>query len=159
MGLKAFEPDRNTIENYLPKLLMSYRSIPCAGKVQSPALMGRQIRTPITMLFSANEMWYKKSKDADPGEANFIIQKVNTRAMIHMGNRNVLAHADQIRNRFEDVCVEEPKMDDVLNLSEGDQLEEHMEKNVAKSDTQYGESSEDKIRPHSPLCRTSPQIL
>ena len=63
MGLKAFEPYRDSIETYLPKFLMSYRSIPHAGKVQSPsALMGRQIRTSITMSFTTNEMWYKKKK-------------------------------------------------------------------------------------------------
>ena len=47
--------------------------------------------------------------------------KGNYIAMIHIGNRNVLAHADQIRNRFEeDVCMEEPELNDGLNLSEGD---------------------------------------
>ena len=62
IGLKAFEPYRDTIQTYVPKLLMSYRSIPHVRKVQSLfALMGRQIRTPITMSFSTNEkMWYKK---------------------------------------------------------------------------------------------------
>ena len=41
-----------------------------------------------------------------------------------------------MRNRFEDVCMEEPEVDNGLNLSEGDRLEEHMEENVAASDTQ-----------------------
>ena len=161
MGLKVFESYRDTIKTYLPKLLMSYRSIPHAGKVQSPfALMKRQIRTPITMTFTTNEkMGYKKSKEADPEEANFIMQKGNNTAMIHMGNRNVLAHASQVRNRIEDVYMEEPKVDDGLNLCEGDWLEEHMEENVAESDTQYDESNEDEIRSHSLSCSTPPWIF
>ena len=82
--------------------------------------------------------------------------KENNTAMIHMGNQNVLAHADQIRNRFEDVCMEEPKDDDGLNLFEGDQLKEHIEEDVSESDTQYDESSKDKIR-H--LTQDSPWIF
>ena len=67
IGLNAFEPYRDNLEIYLLKLLMSQRLIPHAEKVQNPsALLGRQIRTPITMSFSTNEMWYKKSKEADP---------------------------------------------------------------------------------------------
>ena len=51
MGLKAFEPFRDLFT----KSFDIYRSIPHAGKVQSPsALIGRQIRT-ITMSFSTNE--------------------------------------------------------------------------------------------------------
>ena len=34
-----------------------------------------------------------------------------------------------------------------------------MEEYVAESDMQYDESSKDKIRLHSPLCRTLPQIF
>ena len=55
MGLKAFEPYRDTIETYLPKLLMTYRLIPHVGKVQSLSdLIGKQI-IPITMSSSTNE--------------------------------------------------------------------------------------------------------
>ena len=55
LGLKAFDPSRETLEEFLPKLLMSYRSIPHANRTRSPsALMGRQIRSPITMSFSTN---------------------------------------------------------------------------------------------------------
>ena len=87
------------------------------------------------MSFLTNEkMWYKKSKKADPEEANFIVQKRNNTAMIPTMNQNVLAHADQIGNKFEDVCMEEPEVDVDLNLSEGDQLKEHMEENVTESD-------------------------
>ena len=77
--------------------------------------MGRQRRTTVSMSFSTNEkMWYKNSKEADPDEANFIMQKENNTVMIHTGNRNIFANADQRRNRFEDVCVEESEVDDDL---------------------------------------------
>ena len=85
--------------------------------------------------------------------------KGNNTAIIHTRKRNVLTHADQIRNRIEDVCMEEPDVDDSLNLSEGDRLEEHMEEDVAETNTQYDDSSEDKIRPRYPLHRTSPLIF
>ena len=88
MGLKAFELYRDTIETYLLKLLISYRSIPHAGKVQSPsALMGRHIRTPITLSFLTNEKtWYKKARKlTQTEEANFIMQKGNNTVMIHTG--------------------------------------------------------------------------
>ena len=67
---------------------MSYRSIPHVGKIQSlSVLMGRQIKTPIMMSFLKNEkMWYKKSKEADPEEDNFTMQKGNNLAIIHTGN-------------------------------------------------------------------------
>ena len=112
LGIKAFDPSRETIEAYIPKLLMSYRSIPHADKTLSPsALMGRQIRSPITMSFSTNEkVWYKKHKDADPEKAYFIMQKGNNTAIITAKDRSVLAHADQIRNRYEeDIIMEEPE--------------------------------------------------
>lgn len=59
MGLKAFSPSNDNIESYL---LLSYRKIPHAGRLQSPsALMDRQIRAPITKSFSTSEsVWYKK---------------------------------------------------------------------------------------------------
>ena len=72
--------------------------------------------------------------------------KGNNTAMVNMGNENVLFYADKIRNRFEDVYIEEPKVDDGSSLPEGDRLEE----NIAESDMQYYESSEDEIRQHSP---------
>ena len=50
-------------------------------------------------------------------------------------------------------------MDNVLNLSEGDRLDEHVVENVAESDTQYDESSEDEIRPRSPLRWTPSWIF
>ena len=57
------------------------------------------------------------------------------------------------------MCKEEPEVDDGLNIFVGDRLEEHMEENVAESDTQYDESSKDEIRPRSPLRRTPPRIF
>ena len=55
--------------------------------------------------------------------------------------------------------MDEPEVDDCLNLPEGDQLEEHMEENVAGFDTQYEESSEDEIRKCSPLRGAHLQIF
>ena len=109
LGLKAFDPSRETIEVFLPKLLMSYRSIPHADRARSPsAMMGRQIRSPITMSFSTNQkMWYKKNKDANTEKAYFIMQKGNNTALITTEDRTMLAHADQIRERVEEDVVME----------------------------------------------------
>ena len=91
LGLKAFDPSRETIEEFLPKLLMSYRSIPHANRTRSPsALMGRQIRSPITMSFSTNQrMWYKKNKDASTEKAYFIMQKGNNTALVATEQRTM----------------------------------------------------------------------
>ena len=56
MGLKAFSPFNQNTEAYIPNLLLSYRTVPHADRKQSPsALMGRQIRIQITMLFVTEE--------------------------------------------------------------------------------------------------------
>ena len=118
--------------------------------------MGRRIRIPITILFSTNEkIWYKKARKLTQRKPILLCT-----AIIYTGNQNILTNADQIRNRIEeDVCMEGPKVDDGLNFSVGDRLEEHMEENVAESDTQYDESSEDKIKLHSPLRRIPHRYL
>ena len=55
MGLKACFQQKEKIEVFLPKLLLSYRTIPHAGKLESQSdLMGRQIRAPLTMSYSKN---------------------------------------------------------------------------------------------------------
>ena len=68
MGLK-FSPFNQNIETYIPNLLLSYRMVP--HRKQSPsALMGRQIRAPITMTFATEEkVWYKINKEAEPERA------------------------------------------------------------------------------------------
>ena len=55
-GLKAYNGRMTTYELYLVKLLLSYRSIPHAGRPGSPsALMGRQMRRPLTQAFENDE--------------------------------------------------------------------------------------------------------
>jgi len=52
LGLKAYAPHLGTIDAFLTRMLLSYRSIPHGDRNESPsALMGRQIRSPITMSF------------------------------------------------------------------------------------------------------------
>ena len=44
------------MEVFLPKLLVSYRTIPVTRRLENPsALMGRQIRAPLMMSYSTNE--------------------------------------------------------------------------------------------------------
>ena len=52
--------------------------------MQSPsALMGRQIRAPITMSFTTEKkVWYKRNKDAEPERAKFILQKRQNKAVL-----------------------------------------------------------------------------
>ena len=71
MGLKAFIKGRSSFESCLSRLLFSYRSIPHAGKTVSPsAMMGRQIRSPITMSFNTAEtLWYFGKDSKIPVEA------------------------------------------------------------------------------------------
>ena len=53
MGLKACCQQKETIEVFLPRLLLSYRTIPHAGRLENlSALMGRQIRAMLTLLHS-----------------------------------------------------------------------------------------------------------
>lgn len=56
MGFEGISPSRDTIDWYLLRLLLNYRTITHTGRMQSPsALMRRQIRSPITMSYSINE--------------------------------------------------------------------------------------------------------
>ena len=170
LGLKAFDPSRETLEEFLPKLLMSYRSIPHANRTRSPsALMGRQIRSPITMSFSTNQtMWYRRNKDATTEKAYFIMQKGNNTALVATEQRTMLAHADQIREREE----EEEDMDQDKNNEEiVNPQEETHEPTVSRPGVQEtmdhsmddsitsDDSSEDESRPRSPLRRTKTRIF
>ena len=48
------------------------------------ALMGRQIRAPLTMSYSTNEkVWYKKNKESNPERAEFIMQTGHNTAIIN----------------------------------------------------------------------------
>ena len=77
MRLKASSQQKDKIEVFLPRLLLSYFTIPHAGRLESPsALMGRQIRAPLTILYSINQkVWYKKNKESNPEKTEFIMQK------------------------------------------------------------------------------------
>ena len=56
-----FSAKRKKIEVFLLRLLLSYRTIPHAGRLESPsALMGRQIRAQLTMSYSTNEKYCTK---------------------------------------------------------------------------------------------------
>ena len=70
---------------FLPRLLLSYPTIPYARRLESPsALMGRQIRALLTMSYSTNEkVWYKKNKESNPERAEFIMQKGHNTAIIN----------------------------------------------------------------------------
>ena len=51
-----FSTKRKKMEVFLPKLLVSYRTIPVTRRLENPsALMGRQIRAPLMMSYSTNE--------------------------------------------------------------------------------------------------------
>ena len=101
MGLKAYISGCTSIKSYLSRLLLSYRSIPHAGKTQSPsALMGRQIRAPITMSFETGEkVWYfgKDKHKAEPAE--FIVQAGNNTAIVLREKGGTIVHSDQIQRR------------------------------------------------------------
>ena len=51
--------------------------VPHVDRKQSPlALMGRQIRAPITISFATEEkVWYKRNKEAEQERVKFILQK------------------------------------------------------------------------------------
>ena len=56
MGLNACFQHKEKMEVFLPRLLLSYYTIPHAGRLESPsALMGRKIRALLTVLYSTNE--------------------------------------------------------------------------------------------------------
>ena len=99
-----FSAKRKKRKVFLSKLLLSYRTIPHAGRLESPsALMGRQIRALLTMSYSTNEkVWYKKKKESNLERREFIMQKGHNTAIINREKGNsILAHADQIRPRGE----------------------------------------------------------
>ena len=76
-ALKACFQRKERIEVFLPRLLLRYRTIPHAGRLESPsALRRRQIRVPLETSYSTNEkISYKKNKDSNPERAEFIMQK------------------------------------------------------------------------------------
>ena len=104
MGQKLCSQQKEKIEVFLPRLLLSYRTIPHAGRLESPpALMGRQIRPLLTISYSINEkVWYKKNKESNLERTEFIMQKVHNTAIMNREKGNsILVHADQIRPQGE----------------------------------------------------------
>ena len=137
---KACFQQKETIEVFLPKLLVSYRTIPHTGRLESPsALMRRQIRALLTMSYSTNEkMWYKKNKESNLEKTEFIMQKGHNTVLINGENENrVFAHADQIRpqGKYEEQNEEEistiPSVNDLLQneMSEDGIMHDQVGKN------------------------------
>jgi len=100
-GLKAFSPNFGSVEAYLCRMLLSYRSIPHGERKSSPsALMGRQIRCPMTLSFeTGDEVWYRAKNTSTPESAIFINQAGSNTAIILKEGRGTLAHADQIKKK------------------------------------------------------------
>jgi len=116
LGLKAFSPSLGSVDAYLARMLLSYRSIPHGDRNASPsALMGRQIRSPITLSFQTGEkIWFRAKPSAIPEPATFISQAGNNTAIVIRGNQGTLAHTDQINLKHEehaDLSETEDKLD------------------------------------------------
>ena len=80
MGRKAFSAFNESIEIYLPSLLLNYRTIPHTERKQSPSsLMGRQIKTPLPNSFSTKEnvLWIEKIKKRIQKKQKMLLQKVH----------------------------------------------------------------------------------
>ena len=83
MGLKVFSPFNQNIEAYIPNLLLSYETVPHTDRKQSrSALMGRQIKAPITISFATEKVLYKRNKEAEPERVKFILQKGQNTAVL-----------------------------------------------------------------------------
>ena len=124
-------------------------------KKQSPsALIGRQIRAPITMSFATEEkVWYKRNKEAEPESAKFILQKGQNTAVLEKKGQPTLAHADQFRARFEPEDFEKPKEEH----KETEEEENETEQNMEDSGNDITDL-EDEDRPRSSLKRTEEQM-
>ena len=97
-GLKTAPDDDLLFNSFLQRMLLSYRTIPHADRNQSPSeLMGRQLRSPLTMSYhTAEKVWYRKSRENIPEQAEFIVQSRNNTALILCKGRSILAHENQI---------------------------------------------------------------
>jgi len=118
LGLKAFSPNLGTVDSYLNRMLLSYRSIPHGNRQTSPsALMGRQIRSPITLSFQTGDKIWFRAKSADrPELATFISQAGNNTAVILRGENGSIAHTDQINLKLESTTS-----DDEIDENKNDQ--------------------------------------
>ncbi|MEE4247257.1 MAG: RNase H-like domain-containing protein [Kangiellaceae bacterium] len=99
-GLRAFAAHRGTFEAYLAKLLLNYRATARSDGRGSPsALMGRQLRSPLTLTFEVDAPIVYQARHGAPAEpGHFVVQAGHNTAVIMRGDaRPVLAHRDQIR--------------------------------------------------------------
>ena len=83
-GLKAYRPERGTFSAFLSRFLLSYRTIPHGNRTLSPsALMGRQIRSPLTMSYECDApLWYQAKPGAKAEKAFFVVQQGMNTAII-----------------------------------------------------------------------------
>lgn len=99
-GLLAFSAHRGQFEAYLAKLLLNYRATNRSDGRGSPsALMGRQLRSPLTLSFQIDIPLVYKARPGACGErGRFVVQAGHNTAVITKGDdRPVLVHRDQIR--------------------------------------------------------------
>lgn len=94
--MKAFSTHQDNINSFLPRLFLSYQTIPHAGRLQSlSASTGRQIRALLTMSYSTNEkMWYKKNEESTPEKVKFLMQTGQNMAWVSGNQKGVIGHAD-----------------------------------------------------------------
>ena len=80
MGLKAYSPDKGLLSGYLSRMLLSYRTIPHAGKSRSPSeMMGRQLRSPLTMSFeSGSPLWIAEDQIQNQNQQPSSLKLVKT---------------------------------------------------------------------------------
>lgn len=102
---KAWKPGGESYDSFLSRLLLNYRCLPHAGRIQSPAqLMGRQLRNPISMRTPiGTDMWYTPGPREIQEKVKFLGQKGSNTALIERENGRVtLAHSDQIKDAIDD---------------------------------------------------------
>ncbi|PAA77815.1 hypothetical protein BOX15_Mlig019617g10 [Macrostomum lignano] len=102
-GLRAFAVHQGRFDAYLAKLLLNYRATPRGDGRGSPsALMGRQLRSPLTLQFDTDAPLVYQSRPGGPAETvRFVVQAGHNTAVVtrDKDDRPVLAHRDQLRLR------------------------------------------------------------
>ena len=136
-GVKAFNKRPEDFNAYLSRLLLSYRTIPHGNRAMSPsALMGRQIRAPLTNAFNNYEnIQYRQSPTHPPKRARFIVQEgQNTALIIQEGNtKATLAHFDQLRSAKDETAANpEGRLDTAKTDAEGARYENDMENDESR---------------------------
>ena len=99
-GLRAFAAHRGTFEAYLAKLLLNYRATARRDGRRSPSvLMGRQLRSPLTLAFEidAQVVYQARSGTASESARSVVQAGHNTAIIMKKDERPVLAHRDQFR--------------------------------------------------------------